>query len=39
MAAPERIGYDATARKTLNELPEVLEAYREFVMRPAPFLA
>lgn len=39
MASPERIGYDATGRETVNELPAVLEAYREFTMNPAPFLA
>ncbi len=39
MAAPEKIGYDATGRETDNELPEVAEAYREFLRSPAKFLA
>lgn len=37
MAAPERIGYDATGRKTTNDLPTVLEKYREFESDPQPF--
>jgi type I restriction enzyme M protein len=39
MAAPEKIGYDATGRETINELPQVVDAYREFVKDPTPFLA
>lgn len=39
MAAPEKIGYDATGRETTNELPQVLEAYGEFVKDPKKFLA
>jgi type I restriction enzyme M protein len=39
MAAPEKIGYDATGRETFNELPQVLDAYREFVKDPTKFLA
>jgi type I restriction enzyme M protein len=38
MAAPELIGYDATGRETKNELPNVLDAYREFLVRPADFI-
>jgi len=30
MAQVEDIGYDATGRKAANELPEVLQAYRDF---------
>jgi type I restriction enzyme M protein len=30
MAAPEKIGYDATGRKCENQLPEVAEQYRVF---------
>jgi len=37
MAAPERVGYDATGRKCENQLPEVLEQYREFCKDPTPF--
>ncbi len=37
MAAPEKIGYDATGRKTANDLPDVLENYHEFVRNPEPF--
>jgi hypothetical protein len=39
MAAPEKIGYDATGRETINELPQVVEAYRDFVKDPSKFLA
>jgi type I restriction enzyme M protein len=37
MAAPERIGYDATGRKCENQLPEVVEQYRVFRKDPQPF--
>jgi type I restriction enzyme M protein len=37
MAAPARIGYDATGRKTLNDLPEVGRQYRAFQESPEPF--
>ena len=37
MAAPEKIGYDATGRKCENQLPEVIEQYREFEKNPQPF--
>ena len=37
MAAPERIGYDATGRKTDNELPTVAAQYRLFQKDPKPF--
>lgn len=37
MAAPEKIGYDATGRKTDNQLPEVIKQYREFQKDPEPF--
>jgi type I restriction enzyme M protein len=37
MAAPARIGYDATGRKTPNDLPEVARQYRAFLESPAPF--
>jgi len=37
MAAPEKIGYDATGRKTVNQLDEVLRLYREFERDAAPF--
>lgn len=38
MAAPEKIGYDATGRKTRNEIPAVLRAYRKFRRDPRGFL-
>jgi type I restriction enzyme M protein len=37
MAAPARIGYDATGRKTPNDLPEVAEKFRAFKENPEPF--
>lgn len=37
MAAPEKIGYDATGRKCENQLPEVVEQYRRFEKNPKPF--
>jgi type I restriction enzyme M protein len=37
MAAPEKIGYDATGRQCENQLHEVVEQYREFERNPAPF--
>jgi type I restriction enzyme M protein len=39
MAAPSLIGYDATGRKTANELPEIAAAYHAFCEDPAQFLA
>ncbi|MBV9469634.1 MAG: restriction endonuclease subunit M [Abitibacteriaceae bacterium] len=37
MAAPEKIGYDATGRPCENQLPEVLEQFRAFQKNPQPF--
>jgi type I restriction enzyme M protein len=37
MAAPEHIGYDATGRKTKNDLPDVIAQFRQFEEDPAPF--
>jgi type I restriction enzyme M protein len=37
MAAPDKIGYDATGRKCENQLPEVVKQYREFERNPNPF--
>lgn len=37
MAAPEKIGYDATGRKCENQLPEVVKQYRRFEKDPTPF--
>ncbi len=37
MAAPEKIGYDATGRKCENQLPEVAAMYRAFCKNPKPF--
>ena len=37
MASPELIGYDATGRKTENQLPEVLSQYRAFEKNPESF--
>ncbi len=37
MAAPDRIGYDATGRKCDNQLDEVVEQYRAFERNPNPF--
>ncbi len=39
MAAPEKIGYDATGRKCENQLPEVAKQYRAFCENPQPFFA
>ena len=39
MAAPERIGYDATGRKTTNDLPNVVEEYRRFQRNPKEFVS
>ena len=36
MALPELIGYDATGRKTENQLPAVVEQYRAFKKNPKP---
>lgn len=38
MAAPSKIGYDATGRKTANELPDIAAAFRAFCKDPEPFL-
>jgi type I restriction enzyme M protein len=38
MAAPEKIGYDATGRKTASELPEIAASYQRFLDDPIPFL-
>jgi type I restriction enzyme M protein len=37
MAAPEKIGYDATGRKCEDQLPDVAKAYRAFGKDPRPF--
>jgi type I restriction enzyme M protein len=37
MAAPEEIGYDATGRKTNNQLPEVVKQYETFCANPESF--
>lgn len=37
MAAPEKIGYDATGRKCENQLPDVVRQYRRFEKDPKPF--
>jgi type I restriction enzyme M protein len=37
MAAPEKIGYDATGRKCENQLPQVLAQYLVFQKDPKPF--
>lgn len=37
MAAPERIGYDATGRKTESQFEEIVAQYRRFREDPAPF--
>jgi type I restriction enzyme M protein len=37
MAAPEKIGYDATGRACENQLPEVLKQFRAFQKNPEPF--
>jgi len=37
MAAPARIGYDATGRKTPSDLPEVARQYRAFKENAEPF--
>lgn len=37
MASPSLIGYDATGRKTENQLDEVVEQYRQFQRKPEPF--
>lgn len=37
MAAPEKIGYDATGRKCENQLAEVVAQFRQFERNPKPF--
>jgi type I restriction enzyme M protein len=37
MAAPDKIGYDATGRKIENQLPQVAQQFREFKKNPKPF--
>mgnify|MGYP001614340307 CR=1 FL=1 len=37
MAVPEKIGYDATGRKCENQLPDVIQQYRQFLKNPQPF--
>lgn len=37
MAAPEKIGYDATGRKCENQLAEVVAQFRKFEGNPKPF--
>ncbi|MDR0644743.1 MAG: N-6 DNA methylase [Treponema sp.] len=37
MAAPEEIGYDATGRKTNNQLPQVVKQYEAFCANPERF--
>ncbi|NBD36011.1 MAG: N-6 DNA methylase [Chloroflexi bacterium] len=37
MAAPEKIGYDATGHKCENQFPEVIEQFRAFQEDPDPF--
>jgi type I restriction enzyme M protein len=37
MAAPDEIGYDATGRKTNNQLPEVVKQYETFLENPESF--
>ena len=37
MAAPEKIGYDATGRKIENQLTDVAQKYREFEKNPKRF--
>jgi len=37
MASPSLIGYDATGRKTENQLNKVVEQYRQFKENPEPF--
>lgn len=39
MAAPELIGYDATGRKTVSQLDEIIVKYEEFQKDPTPFFA
>lgn len=39
MAAPEKIGYDATGRETDSELDEIVAKYEEFQKDATPFFA
>src|SRR5271166_188856 len=39
MAAPDRIGYDATGRKTVNDLPNVVDEFRRFRRSPEEFVS
>lgn len=39
MAAPEYIGYDATGRKTVSQLDEIVEKWEDFQKDNAPFFA
>lgn len=38
MAAPTKIGYDATGRTTANELPALVEEYRKFELDPKAYI-
>jgi len=38
MAEVENIGYDATGRDAVNDLPDVLAEYQRFLDHPAPFM-
>lgn len=38
MAIAEKIGYDATGRDDVNELPNILEQYRQFQKEPSFFV-
>ena len=37
MAVPEKIGYDATGRKTKSQLDEIVSKYVDFQRNPEPF--
>ncbi|MEM3771682.1 MAG: hypothetical protein QXW80_05185 [Candidatus Micrarchaeia archaeon] len=37
MAIAEHIGYDATGRADTNDLPEILEEWRKFLINPKTY--
>lgn len=37
LAAPELVGYDATGRECENQLPSVVDKFRQFQQDPSPF--
>jgi hypothetical protein len=38
LAEAESVGYDATGRPAVNQLPDILDEYRKFVKEPDSYL-